>query len=325
MKYSSIEGEGFAVPLPITQLARDISLQFAKEQPNSVKADRVLLNTLAILVVKDYLKMMGIDTSLNNSDSWNRIMRFCADVADLEINNLGILECRPVRSNQQKCYIPAEVWQDRIGYLVVEIAEDLQEAKILGFVQNVRQEEIAIFQLSSPEYFLDFIDKLKFSRESRVNLSQWLEGIFSQDWQDILSFSNLYEANLEWSFRSSETNSILSAPIQEFRRAKLLISERELLEHSLLLILSIREDHERKSDFGDRELQISLQLHSLSKTYLPEKLKLQVIDRPDNVFLEAKSRDRDNYLQLDFQGNFGEFFSIRVVLGDREVCENFVV
>ncbi len=325
MSYSSIEGEGFAVPLPITQLARDISLQFAKEQPNSVKADRVLLNTLAVLVVKDYLKMMGIDTSLNNSDSWNRMMRLCADVADLEINNLGILECRPVQSSQQNCYIPAEVWQDRIGYLVVEIAEDLQEAKILGFAQNVREEEIAISQLKSLEDFLDCLDKLKFSSESRVKLSQWLEGIFSQDWQDILSFSNLYEANLEWSFRGLEASHVLSSPIQGFRRAKLLVSERELLEHSLLLILSVREDSEVNLDSSNRELQISLQLHSLSKTYLPEKLELQVLDRPDNIFLEAKSRDRDNYLQLDFQGKFGEFFSIRVVLDDREVRENFVV
>jgi Protein of unknown function (DUF1822) len=324
MNYSSIEGEGFAVPLPITKLARDISLQFAKEQPNSVKADRVRLNTLAVLAVKDYLKMMGIVTSLDSSDSWNRVMRLCADVADLEISNLGILECRPVRSSRQSCYIPAEVWQDRIGYLVVEINDDLQEAKILGFVQQVREEEVAISRLKSPEDFLDYLARLSLENQPRVSLSQWLEGIFDRAWQDIVSFSSLCEADVKWAFRGFN-EFVLPPPSQGVRKAKLLVLERELLEHSLLLILSIRDDSNENLDSCNRELQISLQLHSLSQTYLPESLELQILDRLDDVFLEAKSRERDNYLQLDFQGNLGEFFSVKVTLGDREVREDFVV
>ncbi|NES86616.1 MAG: DUF1822 family protein, partial [Moorea sp. SIO2B7] len=71
--------------LPITEEARQTAQKFAQEQPNYQKAAQVRLNTLAIWVVNDYLKLMGITTNLTAGDSWNRLLRMCADVADLEI------------------------------------------------------------------------------------------------------------------------------------------------------------------------------------------------------------------------------------------------
>jgi hypothetical protein len=314
--------DNFAVPVPINQWERSISQRFAREQTDLEKFDRVLLNTLAVLAVKDYLQMMGIPTSLNNRDCWNPMMRFCTDAADLEIVNLGIVECRPILSNREKCPIPAEVWHDRIGYLVVEIAEDLQEAKILGFVERVTEEEISIEDLRSPEYFLEYLAELNSANRNRTNLSQWLQGVFSSNWQDVLSFINSDRNNLSWNFRGND-DTILLPSNRGVRRAKLLVLDRKLSEYSLLLILNIENDD--SIDPFDRKLQIALQLHSLNDIYLPEDLALQIIDTADNIVADTTARKRDNYLQFNFHGSIGEFFSIKINLGDYEIRENFVV
>src|SRR5919202_532289 len=147
MTYHINEIEEFALPLPITQVARRTAQEFASQQPTPQKAEQVRLNTLAVYAVNDYLQMMGIPCDLSVGDSWNPITRLCADVADLEITGVGRLECRPLKLHEQTCYIPPEVWSDRIGYVIVQIDESSFEATVLGFTQTASTEELSINQL----------------------------------------------------------------------------------------------------------------------------------------------------------------------------------
>ncbi len=149
--------------LPITQAARQTAEEFAQQQPTVEKAIQVRLNTLAVLVVNDYLQLMGIPTNLKAGDSWNPIMRMCTDVADLEIIGIGRLECRPLLSFAEKCPIPAEVSSERIGYVVVRIGQSLQESTLLGFTPSAT-EGIRLAQLQSPEKLLTHLYELKKSQ-----------------------------------------------------------------------------------------------------------------------------------------------------------------
>jgi hypothetical protein len=101
MTRTTYELEDFALTLPITQAARTTAQQFASNQPTPEKAEQVRLNTLCVWVVNDYLEIMGIPTSLTSSDSWNPVIRLCANIADLELPGVGRLECRPVNLSQQ--------------------------------------------------------------------------------------------------------------------------------------------------------------------------------------------------------------------------------
>ena len=85
--------EEYGIALPLAQSAYSTANQFAAEQINSDKAERVRLNTLAVWLVNEYFNLMGISTNITGGDSWNPIMRMSADVADLEITGLGYLEC----------------------------------------------------------------------------------------------------------------------------------------------------------------------------------------------------------------------------------------
>ncbi|NES21557.1 MAG: DUF1822 family protein [Symploca sp. SIO3E6] len=163
------------LPMPLTQKAIKTAQQFAAEQPYPQEAEQIYLNTLAVLAVRDYLQLMEIDTELTQSDSWNPVVRMCEDVADLIVEGLGKLECRPVRTSQTAansiCPIPAEALDDRIGYIVVEIDEGNKQATLLGFSQTIQAGELVLNQLRSLDELLAHLDYLA---QSRVNLSQWL-------------------------------------------------------------------------------------------------------------------------------------------------------
>jgi len=43
------------------------------------------------------------------------------------------------------------------------------------------------------------------------------------------------------------------------------------------------------------------------------------------LFGGVRSRKADNWIQLEFRGELGEGFSVKVALGDASIVENFVI
>ncbi|MBX9253925.1 DUF1822 family protein [Desmonostoc muscorum CCALA 125] len=320
MNNSTYQLDDFTLTLPISQTARITAQQFANQQPNSQKAEQVRLNTLAVWVVNDYLQMMDIPTDLAAGDSWNPIMRLCGNVADLEVPSVGRLECRPVHKHQQICSIPPETWEERVGYLVVEFDESLQEAKLLGFVPSVATETLPLRQLQPLEAFIDHIAQLRESPlASLVNLSQWFAGIFETGWQTVESLWNLPELRPAYAFRSIETVELnaLNEPELFTKRAKLIDLGIQILNHPVMLIVEISPEK-------NQQTSIHLQLHATgSQIYLPPGVHLTVLDSSGAVFLDAQSRKSDNYIQLQFRGEPTEEFSVRVALNGTSITEHF--
>ncbi|ARV59408.1 hypothetical protein BZZ01_12935 [Nostocales cyanobacterium HT-58-2] len=322
MTRTTIELEDFALTLPITQAARKTARAFALEQSTAEKAEQVRLNTLSVCVVKDYLEMMGIPINLTTSDSWNSVVRLCTDVADLELPEVGRLECRPVGVAEQICYIPPETWEDRVGYIVVQVDESLHEAKLLGFVRNVTTEELPLSQLQSLEDFIEYLGQLRQTPvKTLVNLSQWLAGIFDIGWQTVESLWNQPELRPAYAFRNSniveQDNDDQIAALT--RRAKLIDLGIQIANQPVMLIVEIQPK-------ADQQTGVRLQLHPTgNQSYLIPGVKLTVLDESGEVFLETQARSADNYLQLQFRGEPKEQFSVRVSLNDGCVTEHFVI
>ena len=320
MNNSTHQLEDFALTLPISQTARITAQQFANQQPNLEKAEQVRLNTLAVWVVNDYLQMMDIPTDLQASDSWNPIMRLCGDVADLEVPSIGRLECRPVHLHQQICSIPPETWEERVGYLIVQFDESLEEARLLGFIPSVATETLPLGQLQPLEAFIDHIWQLRQSPvNSLVNLSQWFAGIFETGWQTIESLWNVPELRSTYAFRSVETLELdaLKQPESITKRAKVIDLGIQILNQPVMLIVEISLEK-------DQQTSIHLQLHAIgNQIYLPPGVHLTVIDSSGAIFLDAQSRKSDNYIQLQFRGEPTEQFSVRVALNNTSITEYF--
>ena len=345
-----------ALTLPITQAARRTAQEFAYQQPTPEKAEQVLLNTLSVWVVNDYLELMSIPTDKRVSDSWNPVVRLCADVADLMLPRVGRLECRPVRLYQQMCYIPPETWEERVGYVIVQVDESLQFAKLLGFVRSVATEELPLSQLQPLPDLLEHLGQLKQTPvRTSVNLRSWFAGIFEPDWQTLESLWKQPQFRAAYAFRSSGTIeekpndppsdlSGLSNParLREaqrqsrsqsrhegnppdrqkealIRRAKLIDLGIEIANQSVILILEVRPE-------ANQQTSIRLQLHPTgNEIYLLPGLQMTVLDEYGAVFLEAQARDADNYIQLQFRGELGEQFSVMLALNHPILTEDFVI
>jgi hypothetical protein len=340
MTYPTHELDDLSLSLPITQTALRTAQQFANEQPTPQKAEQVRLNTLAVCAVNDYLQMIGIPTNLEASDSWNPVLRLCADVADLEVTGIGRVECRPHRSVQSSCYVPPEVWLERVGYIAVEIDELSLEATVLGFTETVTDEELPIRQLKPIDDLIDVLNPLEVEErksipapaKTRVNLNQWLTNIFEQGWETVESLFAPTEPEFAFNFRGFSDSimddhfrgvpdSVLDEPAvsEGVSRAKLIDLGMQLAGYPVALVVKLQPESERKT-------HILLQVHPTGgQMYLPPLLQLTVLDEFGSIFLEAQARSADNYIQLQFSGLPGEPFSVKVALGDASVTEDFVV
>jgi hypothetical protein len=151
----------FTFTVPLTLESHQIAQKFHEQQSNWKKAKQVYLNTLAVYAVKFYLECLGIETAWSASGSWNPVMQTLANMADLELENIGKLECCPLLPEAQVCQVAPEVWSNRIGYVAVELDRSLTQATLVGFVPTANWQELPLSQLKSLEDLLEHLSQLK--------------------------------------------------------------------------------------------------------------------------------------------------------------------
>lgn len=348
--------------IPLTRTARKTAQGFAAEQPNPNRADLVLLNTLAVWAVNEYLQLIDISTDVEAGDSWNPMLRHWDDVADLEVIGLGRLECRPVKVNEAAFSIPPEVWQERIGYIAVQIDEDRTEATLMGFLPDLSRfslpSPIPLDNLQPIDHLLDYLEHLEQENHtipslarSFVNLSQWLEGMFEEGWQAIADLLERRELATVLVMRDAEQprgdgqsrEELIAALVDSIRTTNDEDTRWKAAE-SLWKIdpgnpaAGIRRFKILETPFGEETVlfmvgvlpkseqtrAILLRLYPIQpQRYLPAQMTLTVLDETGNLFLEVQARELDNYIQLKFSGLVEERFTVRVARGEARITEDF--
>lgn len=303
------DSKTFTVPLALPEHLT--AQMFSRQQTNPQKVKQVYLNTLAVYAVDFYLRCQGIETDLSASDSCNSVTQTLMNVADLEIKNIGKLECRPVLPDSQNCHIPLEVWSDRVGYVAVQLNESLREATLLGFVETVNQEELPVSELRSLSELEDLLDSLTVNQfvipgKLQVNqLLQWFDNTFQQGWQAIEELIAPQELSL---VRTSKV-----------RRGKLIDLGIDLASHSVILILNLLQENEQT-------VAVHLQVYPTGEnTYLPPQLKLLVLNESGETFKEVTARSADRFIQYQFEAELGDRFSVKVALENVSITEEFAI
>lgn len=311
--------EDFSLSLPITATARNTAQRFASQQSSPEAAEQVRRNTLSILVMDNYLEMMGIPTNLEASDSWHPVVRLCADFADLEIVGVGKLECRSLRAGESTCYMPPEVWEGRIGYTVLRLEEDGRSATILGFVKKVSTENLALDLLEPIENLCDAIADSKLVPARLIsNLSNWLQDLFESGWQELETLLGNNQPQVAWRSANRSTISNPSSNQTEVRRGKAIDLSDYLPNCQVALVVTTWQESENKTN-------IRLAVYPVIGIYLPQFLKLVLLDETGNIFKEIESRSIDNFIQFEFYGDVGEHFSAQVIFAELVVTEDFVI
>lgn len=292
-----------------------LAQQFS-QQHDRTKAKQIYLNTLAVSAAEFYLNCMGIETDWSASFSWNPVWQNLMDTADLEILNLGRLECRPVLPGTQVVRIPPEVWSERIGYMAVQLDSALQEATLLGFTQTAAMEELPLTELGSLKELLAHLNEIAQSkRTQQTNLSQWFENIFSAGWQSIEALFSTDVEHLSFGWRSN-----FDLRTDNVKAAKMIDLGLQLGSQSIVLLIAIAPEVDEKVD-------ILVHLHpSSGENYLLPNTKLILRSDSGVVLQEVQARRHDNYIKLKrFRGNRKECFSIQVATSDVSVTETFQI
>ncbi|MCL1474990.1 DUF1822 family protein [Argonema antarcticum] len=285
--------------------AHRLAEQFRKHQRQQEKGKQVYLNTLAVYAVKFYLDCLGLETDCQASDSFDPVAQTLMDVADLEVKNLGKLECRSVLPEQEFVYIPAEVWSNRIGYVAVQMTKSLTEVVVVGFTKTATTENLPISELRSLDEFPDFISQIR--QPQPVNLSQWLHNIFEAGWQTVEALLLPPQAQLAFNFRGTDGVR---------RRGKFLELERAGKQVALCVGLK---------PVDESEVNIVVEVYPTgNQNYLPPDLQVMVLDDEGIAVMEAQARTTKN-IQFEFSGELGERFSVKVGLGDVSITEGFVI
>ncbi|NJO43006.1 MAG: DUF1822 family protein [Cyanobacteria bacterium CRU_2_1] len=310
----------FTVPLSFE--AHTIAQHYQKQHSQPPKAKQVYLNALAVYAVDFYLRCLGFESDLNQSDSHSPLLMKFMDIADLSIKQIGKLECRPVLPNAQFCQIPPDVWSDRIGYVAVQLNQTLKRATLLGFTRTAMA-EVPLSQLRSlsdlPAYLNQIrqpaltIQPIASANKIVVNLRQWLGGVFETSWQsveDVLGVNNM-----QMVFVRSMTE--LKTGI---KRAKLIDLGMQLGEQAVVLPIAVTLN-------SDETVNVLVQIYpGCGQSYLPPNLKLLMLSEFGEPLQEVCSRGQDNYIQLrHFKGQLGDRFSIQVALDNVSVTEDFVL
>ena len=289
--------------IPLGIQAHRLAGQFAAEQTTKEKSKQVYLNTLAVYAVHRYLKWLGIETNLSQSDCWNPILRNRRNVADLVIPDIGKLECRPVLPGETTVSLPPEVREERIGYLFIQISDRLDQVQLLGFAKVAVAEVLEISQLRSLDALIDTISP------EQVNLEDWLAAIFDEVWLPVEALLSPRKLSYVRSKDRSRRDKI--------ERAKKIDLGLLVNGQQLALVISIWAEE-------NQEKGILIQTFPMGEPEsLPPGLKLTITLESDEA--EVIAREADNLIQLEFSELPGKQFTVQVSLENESVTEKFVV
>jgi hypothetical protein len=172
------------ISIPITASDRQRIEKLAQQQTTHELKQQVYRNALAVLVTHRYLQLLAIASDLEASDSWNPASQHLGNIADLYVPEKDErLECRCIHSSDTKCFIPDEVWGERLGYVVVQLDEPYLEGIVLGFVPHVSGTELPLSYLQPLDALIDCL--IPEPTPIWQSLSQWLKGIFEPGWEPL--------------------------------------------------------------------------------------------------------------------------------------------
>jgi Protein of unknown function (DUF1822) len=186
-----------SMPLPVSKIARRRAQAYA-DQYFIPDTREIYLNTLSVLIADTYFQMLNFPTNLIRAERWNAAYRLWGGAAELELVGLGNIECRTVRAGQATIILPPDTWDDRIGYLFIEIAASEKVAKLLGFLPavslRISEAEVIINDLQSIDQMIDYLTDLENSSSTSFQttyLRSWLNNIYRMDWEPAIRDLNV--------------------------------------------------------------------------------------------------------------------------------------
>lgn len=228
-------------------------------------------------------------------------------------------------------------------YIFLEVIEEAEQAVILGFI---RYDQLHPALLHTPQqgYHLqkthldpepnhlllytrylspDAIELPMAEKTAQITqLRGWLKGLFEDSWQTLDQLLYFSPSPVNFSFRGSySSQSIPISSLSPIQRGKLLEFSLESQQDQMALVMGLTPT--------DRAiLNISVEVIAVqSQTYLPEQLKLLLLDETGNTVMQAQVNqpDKSETIKLIFVGKMGDKFTVQIRLNDVSFTEVFEI
>ena len=312
-----IETKTELFPITISLKTRIAAAKFSRYHLQTSKAKQVYLNTLATAAVNSYLNFIGWSTSLENSDSQNPVLQTMMNVRDIQIPDYGKVECCSIVPGQESIVVSPEIWTKRIAYILVELEQSLNQAKVLGFLPQINKTSTYLSEFKSLAQFPAYLSQQrKSAKPSTSNLSTWFAGMLDQGWQKV---EDLFPNPPALNFRNSRKllDSLGESLSPDIDGVKL-ITLSDSLEYSMALIIKLQAQNN-----GDFNVSIIV-CNRQTQDYLPEGLEILIIDEINHPVMIAQANQTET-IEFCFSGKSGERFSIEMSLGDQVHLESFTI
>jgi hypothetical protein len=296
--------ERLTFTVPLSGADFKLAQKFSCEQKDADKSKQVFLNTLAVLAVNFYCQCLKVETNLEESTIGHYNRRILMDSADLKIDVLGKLECRPVLPNENICYVPSEVWSDRVGYVVVEIDEEAKKAILFGFVEQIKTNELPLAQLPDIDNLVDLLLLAK--------NKQLLERTFAKNWNEDESAEILKDKQKKLVRRDSPALPTIDKSITSPLYIAKYIT---LIRRTFILLVRITPTKEGN-------FQLLVEVESYRGERIPSDLNLKLLSLSDQT-LKANLTKGGDYISLEYTLQLGESFQIQVKRADESHTEQF--
>ncbi len=107
-------------------------------------------------------------------------------------------------------------------------------------------------------------------------------------------------------------------PQAGIRRVKIIDLEMQLNETKVAFMVTLIPE-------AAGEINVHLRVYPTKSKYLKPNLELLVLDHEEEIFLSAQSRTADNWIQLEFNGEKGDRFMVKIVLGYASFSKEFIL
>jgi hypothetical protein len=92
-------------------------------------------------------------------------------------------------------------------------------------------------------------------------------------------------------------------------------------KESVGIVVKVSHD---KNNFYD--MKIMVELHPTNgQEYLPSSLHIMILDQEETAVMEAKAKNDNKRIVLEFNAAVGDNFSVKIALEDVSVIENFII
>ncbi|MBO9997678.1 MAG: DUF1822 family protein [Cyanobacteria bacterium SID2] len=350
---------GLTLTVPLTERMKRVASRVARARQywgaSSRDERQIYLNVLAVLVMDFYLQYLKIDTDLELSEIWQFGSK--TRPSDLPVRGWGRLECCAVTGDSHSVEVSFRNDRARVGYVAVWFDENTNIAKPIGFLDRTTDEtrskplhdRVPFSQWQPLEQLLERTPS-RHQKQTQdgldaISLTSWAKHLYQNGWQAIESLSDP-PWELSWNFRSHHHYSASSCAANRIEGVKVL--DFAPYSESIVLLVGFNPNAmagaSSKETRGDRqevkageEARFEPPLFDRTETdvwvrlypkqdcqRLPYALTLQVLDLDNIPVMQATAR-RTRSLQLEFSGEVGELFRIKVELEGISITEVFSI